>query len=282
MKTIWITGAGGLIGSYLVQSAPVFAPDATVRGLTRAVLDLSSTSAVREEFRRQNPQLVIHCAALSKSPECEANPALARKVNVEATALLAELAAGIPLIFLSTDLVFDGRTGNYDESAPVNPLSVYADTKVAAEQIVLGNPRHTVLRLSLNGGTSPTGDRGFNELMRRAWQSGTLLRLFTDEFRSPMPAAVTARAIWDLAAHEEPGLYHLAGSERLSRWQIGQLLAARWPQLHPRIEPSLLKEYVGAPRAPDTSLNCAKVQKLLSFPLPGLTEWLSAHPGESF
>ena len=282
MKTIWITGAGGLIGSYLVQSAPVFAPDATVRGLTRAVLDLSSTSAVRDEFRRQNPQLVIHCAALSKSPECEANPALARKVNVEATALLAELAAGIPLIFLSTDLVFDGRTGNYDESAPVNPLSVYAETKVAAEQIVLGNPRHTVLRLSLNGGTSPTGDRGFNELMRRAWQSGSLLRLFTDEFRSPMPAAVTARAIWDLAAHEEPGLYHLAGRERLSRWQIGQLLAARWPQLHPRIEPSLLKEYVGAPRAPDTSLNCAKVQKLLSFPLPGLTEWLSAHPGESF
>ena len=103
MKTIWITGAGGLIGSYLVQSAPVFAPDATVRGLTRAVLDLCSISAVRDEFRLQNPQIVIHCAALSKSPECEANPALARRINVEATALLSELAAEIPLIFLSTD-----------------------------------------------------------------------------------------------------------------------------------------------------------------------------------
>ena len=189
---------------------------------------------MRAEFRLQNPQLIIHCAALSKSPECEANPALARKLNVEVTALLAELAADIPLVFLSTDLVFDGRTGNYDETAPVNPLSVYAETKAAAEQVVLANPKHTVIRTSLNGGTSPTGDRGFNEQMRRAWQAGQTLRLFTDEFRSPIPAEVTARAIWELAAQNKPGLYHVAGSERLSRWQIGQLLAARWPELKPR------------------------------------------------
>ena len=97
-----------------------------------------------------------------------------------------------------------------------------------------------------------------------------------------MAAAVTARAIWELAARSEPGLYHLAGGERLSRWQIGQLLAQRWPQLHPRIEASSLKHYGGAPRAPDTSLNCAKVQKVLSFRLPGLTEWLAANPNEAF
>ena len=282
MKPIWITGAGGLIGSYLLRSAPRLAPDATVAGLTRADLDLTDASAVRAEFRRQDPQLIIHCAALSQSPACEANPALARRINVEATRWLADLAAEIPLVFLSTDLVFDGRTGNYDETAPVHPLSVYAETKVAAEQIVLANPRHTVLRLSLNGGVSPTGDRGFNEQMRRAWRAGQTLRLFTDEFRCPMPAAVTARAIWELSARSRPGLYHLAGSERLSRWQIGQLLAARWPELNPGIESASVKEYAGAPRAPDTSLNCAKAQVLLSFRLPGLTEWLSAHPHEPF
>ena len=282
MKPIWITGAGGLIGSYLVKSAPRFAPDATVADLTRAYLDLTDASTVRAEFRRQNPQLIIHCAALSQSPACQANPALARKINVEATRLLAELAAEIPLVFLSTDLVIDGQTGNYDETAPVNPLSIYAETKVAAEQIVLANSRHTVCRLSLNGGASPTGDRGFNEQMRRAWQAQQTLRLFRDEFRCPMPAEVTARAIWELAARSQPGLYHLAGSERLSRWQIGQLLAARWPELNPRIESASVKEYAGAPRAPDTSLNCAKAQALLSFPLPGLTGWLSAHPDEVF
>jgi dTDP-4-dehydrorhamnose reductase len=282
LKTVWITGAGGLIGSYLVRCAPQFAPDATVAALTRARLDLTDASAVRAAFLLQKPQIIIHCAALTKSPECEANPALAWKLNVEVTALLAELAACIPLFFLSTDLVFDGRRGNYDETAPVNPLGVYAETKVAAERIILANRRHTVIRMSLNGGTSPTGDRGFNEQTRRAWQAGRTLRLFTDEFRSPIAAEVTARAIWELVDRNKPGLYHVAGSERLSRWQIGQLLAARWPELKPGIEPASLKEYVGAPRAPDTSLNCAKAQPLLSFRLPGLTEWLSAHRDEAF
>ena len=250
--------------------------------LTRDRLELTDAAVVRAAFRLQSPQLIIHCAAITSSPECEANPALAHKVNVEVTALLAELAADIPLFFMSTDLVFDGRIGCYDETAPVNPLSLYAATKVAAEQIVLANPRHTVIRTSLNGGTSPTGDRGFNEQTRRAWQGGRTVRLFTDEYRSPIAAEVTARAIWELAALNRPGLYHVAGSERLSRWQIGQLLAARWPELKPGIEPSSLKEYTGAPRSPDSSLNSAKAQALLSFRLPGLKDWLSAHPDETF
>jgi dTDP-4-dehydrorhamnose reductase len=279
---VWITGAGGLIGSYLVRTAPRLMPDARVDALTRERLDLADFSAVRAEFRLQKPHLVIHCAALSRSPECEADPALARKLNVEVTTLLAELAAEIPFIFLSSDLVFDGSTGHYDEAAAVNPLSVYAETKVAAEQILLANPNHTIIRTSLNGGASPTGNRGFNEQMRRAWQAGQTLKLFTDEFRSPISAEITARAIWELAALNKPGLYHVAGSERLSRWQIGQLLAARWPELQPKIMPGSLKEYAGAPRAPDTSLNCAKAQQLLSLRLPGLTEWLAAHPNEAF
>jgi dTDP-4-dehydrorhamnose reductase len=279
---VWITGAGGLIGNYLVQTAPQYAADWQVIGLTRTQLDLTDYHAVGEKFRADKPGMIIHCAALSKSPACQANPALARKLNVEVTEHLAELAAEIPFIFFSTDLVFDGRKGNYRETDPINPLSVYAETKAAAERIVLANPKHTVIRASLNGGISPTGDRGFNEEMRAAWQNGRTLKLFTDEFRCPIPAAVTARAVWELAAQDKPGLYHLAGGERLSRWEFGRLLAARWPQLGPKIEPGSLKDYEGGPRAPDTSLNCAKAQKILSFPLPGLTEWLAAHPDEPF
>jgi dTDP-4-dehydrorhamnose reductase len=225
---IWITGAGGLIGNYLLQTAPRFEEPTAIVGITRAELDLTDFAAVKREFNRQRPRLLIHCAALSKSPECQANPALARRLNVDVTAQLAELAADIPMVFLSSDLVFDGKAGNYDESAAVNPLSIYAETKVAAERILLANPRHTVIRTSLNGGTSPAGNRGFNEELRRAWQAGESLRLFTDEFRSPIPAQVTARAIWELTERNRPGHYHVAGGERLSRWQIGQLLAVRY------------------------------------------------------
>ena len=281
-RLVWVTGAGGLIGNYLVQIAPRFAPAWRVRGLTRADLDLLDARAVRRRFEQDAPRLVIHCAALSNTPACQKEPELARRLNIEVTARLAELAADISFIFLSTDMVFDGRTGNYDERASVNPLSVYAETKVAAEKILLANPKHTVIRTSLNGGTSLTGDRGFNEQLRAAFRGGQRLTLFVDEFRQPIPAVETARAVWELAVLNRPGLYHVAGGERLSRWQIGQLIAARWPQLHPVIEPESLATYRGAPRSPDTSLNCSKAQKLLSFPLPGLTEWLAAHPGEPF
>jgi dTDP-4-dehydrorhamnose reductase len=281
-KFVWITGAGGLIGNYLVRTALQFAPGLTVEALTRQLLDLTDFNRLRQQFVRRRPQAFIHCAALSRNPQCQADPALAWKSNVEVTSVLADLAAEIPFVFFSTDLVFDGKTGNYNEDAPVNPLSVYAETKVAAEQIVLRNPRHTVVRTSLNGGVSPTGDRGFNEQMRHAWGVGQTVRLFKDEFRSPIPAEVTAATTWQLLLQGQTGLYHVAGKERLSRLEIGQLLAARWPQLNPKIEAASLAEYPGAARSPDTSLNCEKAQKVLSFSLPCLTEWLAAHPAAEF
>ena len=279
-KLAWITGAGGLIGSHLVRAAARFAPDWNVHGLTRAELDLTNYLAVRELFAKERPALIIHCAALSKTSACQQNPSLARKLNVEMTTQLADMAAAIRLIFFSTDLVFDGRQGHYVETDSVNPLSVYAETKAAAEQAVLANPQHTVIRTSLNAGISLTGDRAFNEQMASAWKEGRTLELFTDEFRCPIPAAVTAQAVWETIRQNQSGLYHLAGSEKLSRWQIGKLVAARCSRLNPRIAPASLKDYRGPPRCPDASLNCSKIQQLLSFPLPGFSQWLAANPKE--
>jgi dTDP-4-dehydrorhamnose reductase len=281
-RLVWVTGAGGLIGSHLVRTSARFAPSWTVRGWTRPELDLTDAAAVRRAFDDGKPDLVIHCAALAHTPTCDRNPALARQLNVEVVDILTHIIEKVPMIFFSTDLVFDGRAGNYNESAPVNPISVYGETKLAAEKIVLSNPRHVVVRTALNGGTSPTGDRGFNEQLRRAFQEGRTLQLFTDEFRSPIPSLVTAQAVWELAAQNATGIFHLAGAERLSRFQIGQLVAARWPQLHPKIEVASAMDFPGPPRPADVSLNCAKLQKLLSFRLPGLGEWLAANPQEVF
>jgi dTDP-4-dehydrorhamnose reductase len=278
----WVTGAAGLIGNYLVRSVAARDYGYVARGLTRQEIDLTNCTAVKTLFEKEQPSLIIHCAAMTKTAECQKNPELAFKLNVDVTAFLSELAANLPFIFFSTDLVFDGKAGNYKESATVNALGVYAETKLAAEAAVLTNPRHTVIRTSLNGGTSLTGDRGFNELIRHAWRQKETTRLFMDEFRSPIPAEVTARAVWELAEKKVVGLFHLSGSQRLSRLEIGRLLAARWPELNPKIKAETLKEYQGAPRAPDTSLDCSKAQALLSFPLPGLTDWLAAHPQEKF
>ena len=281
MKTVWITGAQGLIGQYLVQSAPQCAPGWRVRALARADFDLLDFAAVRRAFAQDAPAMVLHCAAITVVAEAQKNPALARRVNVEVTQQLAELAAEIPFVLFSTDIIFDGRTGNYAEDAAPNPLHVYGETKVAAEQVVLQNPRHLVVRTSINGGVSRTSNRAFNEQLRHALQrAGAGMKLFTDEFRCPIAAAATARAVWELAQKNCAGIYHVAGAEKLSRWQIGQLLLARWPEVTAKIEAGLATEFPGPPRALNVTLNIAKAQRMLSTPLPKFSDWLAAHPAE--
>ena len=275
---VWITGAGGLIGNYLVQTAAQFAPQFQVVRLARAQLDLTDYAAVRAEFQRQQPQLLIHCAAMSRSPECQEKPVLARKINTEVPAQLAGIALKVPFVFFSTDLVFDGQKGNYVETDPVNPVSVYAETKAIAEDIVSRHPRHLIIRTALNAGISPTGDRGMDEQLRLAWQRAESMKLFVDEFRCPIPAAATARAVWELVQKQRTGIFHVCGSEKLSRYEIGRLLAACSPELKPQIMADTLRNYHGAPRSPDVSMNCAKAQAVLSFPLPKFSEWLATNP----
>ena len=283
MKLAWITGANGLIGNYLVQTAPRFAPDWRVRALVRADFDLLDFAAVEREFAKDQPQLIIHCAAITNVSEAQKNPALARRLNVDVTKFLVELATEIPLVFFSTDIIFDGRKGNYSETAAPNPLHIYGETKVAAEEIVLKNSRHLVVRTSINGGTSLTGGRSFNEQLRRALaQSGQGMTLFTDEFRSPIPAVETARAVWELVAKKCAGIYHVAGAEKLSRWQIGELLVKRWPEIMAQIKSGSAKDFPGPPRALDTSLDVSKAQQILSTPLPGLCQWLAENPTDNF
>ena len=272
----WITGAGGLIGSHIARTAAVHAPGWRVRGLTRGDFDLTDFPEVRRQFEADLPELVVHCAAMSDPEACETQLTQTRLVNREATFFLSGLAQDIPMIFFSSDLVFDGRHGNYTEEDEPSPLSVYARCKAEAEALVMANPLHTIVRTSLTAGKSPNGNRGIEEQLRLHWARGDTVKLFADEYRCPIPAEVTARAIWELALAKRPGIYHLAGSERMSRLEIGQLIAAKHPELNPKIEPYSLRDHDGPPRAADTSLDCGKLQQLLSFPLHGLRECLAS------
>jgi dTDP-4-dehydrorhamnose reductase len=268
----WITGAGGLIGNYLVKTAP---PQWKARPITRQDFDLLDFTKLHQTFWAERPELIIHCAAISKNPQCDADPTLARRVNCQASINLIADAQNIPFVYLSTDLVFDGLKGNYVETDPINPLSVYAKTKASTERVIK-DPKHVVIRTSLNAGHSPTGDRAFNEEMVAAFRAGRTLNLFEDEFRCPIPAEVTARAIWEIVG--ETGIFHLCGSEKLSRYEIGELIAANHPELNPKIVRGTLRDYKGSPRSPDTSMDCSKIQKRLSFALPKFSDWARAQP----
>jgi dTDP-4-dehydrorhamnose reductase len=277
---IWVSGAGGLIGSYLVRE--LSSRGLPARGLTRKDFDLTDCSRLIEAYLREKPSAVIHCAAISSSVTCQKEPRLARKVNVFTTRFLADLSHAIPFFFFSTDLVFDGKKGNYQPEDEPNPLSLYAETKAEAERIVLSEPGHTVIRTSLNGGISPKGNRGFNEEIRNAWKEGKELCFFTDEYRCPIAARLTAQIVVDLLEKGVAGIVHVAGSGRFSRYEIAQILAKRYPELPALIRPGSLKEYTGAPRSPDTSLDISATEEFLGRKIPALDTWLQENPGEPF
>src|SRR5215469_12439413 len=124
MKTAWVTGSNGLIGNYIVRTAPQFGAQWRLRALRRADFDLLDFATIEREFKKDAPGLVIHCAGISSVADAHKNPPLAKKVNIEVTQFLAELATEIQFIFFSTDLVFDGRKGHYSETDTPNPLHI--------------------------------------------------------------------------------------------------------------------------------------------------------------
>lgn len=272
---VLITGAAGLIGQYLLKTASRWAPRWEVRGLTRAELDLTDPASVHAAWQAIKPDAVIHCAAMSRTKDCEQDPSRAHRMNVEATGYLAQRSSDIPFIFLSSGEVFDGRKEWYDETDVAAPVNVYGRTKLEAERSVLHNPLHTVLRIVLTAGTSRDGDRSFVEEMCRGAKAGNEVTLYTDEFRCPLPAGVIARVIWELLDLKQPGLYHLGGREKLSRWEIGQALLPWYPELEGRLKEGSSRSHVGGPRPADLSLRCDKIQRVLSFPLPGFRTWLA-------
>lgn len=195
-------------------------------------------------------------------------------MNVDTTAYLARLSRDIPFIFLSSGEVFDGKAGWYQETDEPHPINIYGKTKLEAEQRVLENPRHTAVRIVLTAGASQYGDRSFVEDMCRSVKNGKQVTLYGDEFRCPLPAGAITRSVWELLDQDAPGLYHLGGGERLSRWEIGQALLPWYPELQGHLVEGSAGEHTGASRPADLSLDCEKIQALLSFPIPGFRSWL--------
>ncbi|MFO1460317.1 MAG: SDR family oxidoreductase [Verrucomicrobiota bacterium] len=262
------------MGNHLVRLASEQFSDRRILPIPREVLELTDARAVHARFEADRPGLVFHCAAMSRSPACQENPVLARAVNVEVTRQLAGLCADATLVFFSTDLVFDGTKGSYREEDPPRPLMVYGETKAEAEVEVLKNPKHLVIRTSINAGTSPSGDRGFDEEMCNAWRSGKTLRLFGDEYRTPIAAEDTARAVVELAGRGATGIVHVAGGERLSRWEVGALIADQHPELSPKLERTSLRDYRGGPRPADVTLDCRRAESILGRPMPRFSDWV--------
>jgi dTDP-4-dehydrorhamnose reductase len=221
--------------------------------------------ALAQAFQQARPELVIHAAAMAKTKDCRLDPGRARRINTEATAQLAGLAAdkGARLLYVSTDLVFDGAKGTYSELDAPAPLSIYGQSKHDAEQNVLKHPHSMVARVNWLFGPTLTGSPGFFDYMLADLRGNSPLTLFNDEWRSPISMAVAAKALVSIALSDFAGMIHLGGPERMSRLDIGQRLAVYLGVVAPSIQvSSRTSDSVEEPRPRDTSFDSTKWRSL--------------------
>ena len=272
---ILVTGASGQLGSYVLRelrrrdlSATAWSrrPNVELFGYRCQSVDLCEVDQVVAAFRAAKPDVVIHAAAMSGVGDCFRDPTQARRTNNTATRLLAERAQRQParLVYVSTDLVFNGEKQWYQETDCPAPLSVYGQTKAAAERAVLGHPQHLVLRLSLLFGPSLNGRPSFFDQQIKSLLSGTPCQLFEDEWRTPLSLLVGAQGLLAAAGSEVTGILQLGGIERMSRLEIGQRLA-RLLGKDDRLCQAVCRDDVttGEPRPRDTSLDCHLWQQLM-------------------
>lgn len=274
-----ITGASGFLGGALCSLAaekwsitglcfrhPVVAP-----GVASIRADLTEDAQVKEVLAAVNPRAVIHAAAVAQPLACEQHPRSSAAVNVRAPELLAGLCADrkIPFLFVSTDLVFDGRQAPYDESGPTHPVCVYGRQKVRAEAVVRARYADAlVCRLPLMFGAADHPHRNFTWQMLTAMHQGRAVKLFTDEFRTPVDHVSAARGLLGLLGRTR-GVLHLGGRTRLSRYDFGLMLAAQLGVAPSLLEPVTIDAMPsGMARSPDCSLDSRRAYDLGYDPTP--------------
>ena len=273
MRPILVTGASGKLGAYVVrrlveQDRPVVAWSGSASGEVCGVplrpVDLSNMHETRSAFSEAGPSATIHCAALSAIGDCYRSPEKAEKINVQATALLGELAERI--VYTSTDLVFDGRNAPYSEEDKAAPLSVYGRTKLAGEQALHGRSLAAVVRVSLMFGPGLLGSGGFFEQQYRALQAGESLSLFHDEWRTPLALRDAADGLVEIMDSDFQGTLHLGGPQRLSRAEMG-LVLARHLQAEEGLVRTVSQDSIDfpEPRPSDVSLNSQLARELFGW-----------------
>ncbi len=241
-----------LHGTY--HSNPVAIPGVEMHGI-----DLTQDRSLRTFLQTLNPAAIIHTAALSQPNACQDQPDLSYRINVQTSWTIADYcaAAQIPYVFTSSEQVFDGNHSPYGESDRPSPLNLYGEHKLAAEiGIQERYPAAAVCRMPLMYGVSPTAPSFIQSFIQRL-RSGELLQAFTDEIRTPVSGFDAARGLL-IALEKAQGIIHLGGQERLSRYEIAQILIKVLQIENAQIQPCLQADVqMAAARPRDLSMDSA-------------------------
>lgn len=277
-----ITGSNGLLGQklvdYCLQKEIDFIP--TSKGENRnskcpselyQTMDITNHDEVMEVILKHQPTHVIHTAAMTNVDQCELNPDECELINVKATQYLVEACNAVNAHFqlLSTDFVFDGQKGNYVEDDEVNPLSVYATSKVDAEAIVKNQSttENSIIRtIIVYGNAESLTKSNIIAWAKSALEKGDPLTIVDDQFRAPTWAEDLAAGCMGVLEHQETGIFHVSGPETLSIYdlviRIGKHFGLPTEQVS-KISSTTLNQ--AAKRPPKTGFDLTKAYERINY-----------------
>jgi dTDP-4-dehydrorhamnose reductase len=235
-KKVLITGSNGLLGQKLVQllsDDESYEVHASGRGANRAAsnegyvyhqLDITDKSEVDKVIGSIKPDFIIHTAAMTNVDQCEAEKENCRKQNVDAVKYITEAAAENKsfLIHLSTDFIFDGKAGPYDETAIPKPLSYYGESKLAAEKIVQKSKiKWAIIRTVLVYGLVHDMSRSNIILwVKKNLEEGKSINVVNDQFRTPTLAEDLAMGCYLVMENEATGIFNISGKNMLTPYDM--------------------------------------------------------------
>ncbi len=281
-KTILITGSNGLLGQKLVnllsqeENIQLIAtakgenrlPDQ--QGYTYQSLDITDSSQVNEVFAKFKPQIVIHTAAMTNVDTCETDQEGCELLNVKAVEYLVQACEKHDsfLCHLSTDFIFDGEAGPYDEEATPNPISVYGESKLKAEQLIQASKiRWAIARTVLVFGIVPDMSRTNIILwVKKSLEEGKEIKVVTDQFRTPTLAEDLAIGCWLIAQKEVEGIFNISGEELLTPYEMAIQTATYFNLPKALILPADSSTFTqAAKRPPRTGFILTKAKKELGY-----------------
>lgn len=273
-----MTGSSGLLGRSLVSTLE---GEYEVVGLDMhesigrdgVKVDITQKQEIMESIAAIAPNVVVHAAAETNVDRCETERDHAKMVNVTGTANVAEICAKIraKLIFISTDYVFDGVEGNYAESDEPNPVNFYGLTKLEAERAVAKiSPKSLLMRTSVLFGWHPHR-LNFATWVLKGLREHQTTRVVTDHVNSPTLNVNLAEAIKMAIEHDSEGILHVAGSERISRFDFAVRIAEAFDLDGSLLVPVKMEDLGWVAKRPrDSSLRVQKAEKELGVELFGV------------
>lgn len=288
---ILITGSNGLLGQKLVKLCMKYKYPflATSKGENRNPscpsenyfsMDICNKLEINGVFEAFYPTHVIHTAAITNVDACEQDPERCYEVNVQATKYVFDAVQRhqAHLVLLSTDFVFDGKNGPYKETDEVKPLSIYARSKVEAENLLQESSytNWSIARTIIVIGQAANLSRSNMVLwVRDSLRKGEAIRVVNDQYRMPTWADDLAWACLKLCSSNKTGIFHLSGKDFVSMFEFAHQIADFYS-----LDRSLISETTSeslnqaAKRPPKTGFILEKAVSELGYAPKSISEFL--------